>query len=598
MPGKDLTRDEFRKGLTAALAQASLEAKTERAALESKQLVEEGTFATDWMSKNNILKPPYAPEKLFAIVENSSILPQCIDAMVLNADGFGHQFFYTGDIEHEKDEVVIAERKGLEGYFKKVNETESFTTVRKTTRRDTETTGNGYIEIIRTIGGDIGLIYNSDCKIMRLQKKQKKPHPIKVEIVRNGKSTTVTVNKRFRRFVMITSRTGMKKYRWFKEYGDPRAMNADTGKYKGEGGYKPTNPATEIMHFKIGNGVYGIPRWSGNIPTTLGMHSADFVNFDLFENQVVPPLAIMVGGGKLTSESIEDVKSILIQKKGVENFNKVIILEAQAEGYVGVGTTTRLDLKELSFARKEDAMFTNYTDKGEHRVRGSFRLPPLYLGRADTYSKSTADSSKMVAEEQVFVPERESFDEIVNNTIMVELGSEYHSYRSKGPRLVSGEQLIEGFKEFGKLGIFTINEGIRLANRTLGLDITTYTTTWADYPVAIVLELVKLGMLTDIDEISEVSGNVAGLLEGVEDPASLAKAYAAFRTLHTKLKDMVADRERDEKLLLEGDKPSPFPKGEEEETTTVKEEGFVPSTSSKGDDDETDSKGEKEDEDE
>jgi len=546
-----------RKQLSTALSIAAKEAKAERAALESKQLVEEGSFTVDWMNKNEILIPPYSPIKLSTVVENSSILGQCVDAMVLNTDGFGIQFFYTGDIKDEKSKEVLAERKMLESFFKKVNEKESFTTVRKLMRKDLETTGNGYIEIIRTLSKEIGLIYHADCKNIRLQKKQKKPTNIQVKVLRKGKMATVTVGKRFRKFVMITS-TSMKSYRWFKEYGDSREMNADSGKYKEETGYKAGNPATELLHFKIGNAPYGIPRWSGNIPNAMGMHSADFVNYDLFENQVVPPLAIMVSGGKLTNEAVEDVKSILIQKKGVENFNKVLVLEAQSDGDIGDKSAIKIDVKELSFARKEDAMFVKYIDGGEHRIRGSFRLPPLYLGRADSYSKSTADSSKMVAEEQVFVPERQSFDEVIDNTIMEELGAAYHSFRSKGPRLITGEQIIEGFKEFGKLGVFTINEGIRVANRSLGLDITTYDKSWAEYPVAIVLELAKMGMLKDIEEISDAASTVTDVLGDVDNPADLAKAYKSFRLLHTQLKEAAEKRSKEEEDSSSGAAPSPF----------------------------------------
>lgn len=540
-----MANESARKLLTAEITHEALFSKAVKDGLESKQLTEEGTFSSSWMKEQSILKPPYDPVTLYTIVENSSILPQCIDAMALNTDGFGINFFYTGDIADERSREVLLEKLMLEQFFKKVNEKESFTTVRKAMRSDLETTGNGYLEIIRTNNGAIGLIYQADSRYIRLQKKQKDSHPIKVKMVRGGREAILTVNKRFRKYVMITS-TARNDYRWFKEYGDPRVMSAKTGYYEDEDGYKPGDDATEIIHFKIGTDTYGVPRWSGNSMNAMGLHSADYVNYDLFENQVVPPLAIMVSGGKLTSESLEDVKSILLQKRGVENFHKVLVLEAQSEGDIGQNTAIKIEIKEMSTARKEDSMFVKYIDGGEHRIRGSFRLPPLYLGRADSYSKSTADSSKMVAEEQVFVPERELFDEMMNLTIMEELNVKYHDFKSKGPRLITGEQIIEGFKEFGKLGVFTINEGIRVANRTLGLDITTYTQKWADYPVAIVLELVKLGMLADIDEISEASQTVSGLLEGIDSPEDAMKAYSAFRVLHKKLKEHADKRSKEE----------------------------------------------------
>ena len=166
-------------------------------------------------------------------------------------------------------------------------------------------------------------------------------------------------------------------------------MDSATGFYEGEEGYpKEPSLASELIHLKIGTDTYGTPRWVGNILNAMGMHASDYVNWDLFENQVVPPLVIMVSGGTLTSESVEDIKQILLQKKGVANFNKTLILEAQGEGGTNERNAVKIEMKELSAARKEDAMFVEYVDKGERRIRGAFRLPPLYLGQAETYSKS------------------------------------------------------------------------------------------------------------------------------------------------------------------------------------------------------------------
>lgn len=537
-----------RETLYDAMVQMGAVKKAEKDALSSKQLVEEGTFGDSFIQKNQLLKPPFDPVRLFRIVENSSILPQCIDAMVLNTDGFGHQFFYVGEEEKEDAPEVLAERDSLTSFFKKVNELESFTTVRKSMRKDLESTGNGYFEIIRTNKGSIGVIYQADCRYIRLQKKQTEEVEILVNMFRDGKWQKIKVKKRFRRFCMVTSRS-QKKYRWFKEYGDPRKMNADTGKYEGETGYTTGNPATEILHFKIGNDAYGVPRWVGNILTALGIHSADFVNYDLFENQVVPPLAIMVSGGKLTTEAVNDIKNILIQKKGVEGFNKVLILEAMSDGDISDKTAVKIEMKELSSARKEDSMFNKYTDSGEHRIRGSFRLPPLYLGRADSYSKSTADSSKMVAEEQVFVPERTLFDEVVNLTFMEELGAQYHEFKSKGPRLITGEQIIDGFTAFAKSGVFTINEGIRLANRTLGLDITLYKEPWANFPIAIVVELARMGMLSGMEEISNAASSVESILNDPnleDDPEQAMKAYRILTSMHRKISEYAEKRIKQE----------------------------------------------------
>jgi hypothetical protein len=55
-------------------------------------------------------------------------------------------------------------------------------------------------------------------------------------------------------------------------------------------------------------------------------------------------------------------------------------------------------------------------------VRRSFRLPPIFIGAADDYNFASAVASYTVAEAQVFRPERDEFDEIINVKLMSALG--------------------------------------------------------------------------------------------------------------------------------------------------------------------------------
>ncbi len=57
----------------------------------------------------------------------------------------------------------------------------------------------------------------------------------------------------------------------FKEYGDPRKMDMRTGEYVNTLAEK--YQANEAIHLKIGSGVYGVPRWIGNIVNLYGAKS-------------------------------------------------------------------------------------------------------------------------------------------------------------------------------------------------------------------------------------------------------------------------------------------------------------------------------------
>jgi PBSX family phage portal protein len=583
---------------------AAKEAQDERQFLTagimgSRQEVKETPFTKDLLNRHNLLTPPYDPDRMYTVCESSGILPQCVDAMIQNIDGFGYEFKYAGPSDKENDTEVTDEKDNLGFFFDRVNEKESFRTLRIALRRDIETTGNGYVEIIRFKGGTIGTMYHMDARLVRLQAKQDQAEQFTVRMWRNGKERPIPIMRRFRKYAMMMAPKATKKLKWFKEFGDPRRMCAISGMYESDlekEDKEILEEASEVLHFKIGHGTYGVPRWSGQVLNALGMNSADYVNWDLFENQVVPPLVIMVSGGTLTTESIRDIKKILIQKRGVENFNKTLILESQSEGNVTDKSNVKIELKELSVARKEDAMFVQYTDKGEHRVRSSFRLPPLYAGRADTYSKSTADSSKMIAEEQVFVPERSTFDEIINLTVMPYITNKpnrYWLYSSKGPRLITGIEVIEGFKEFSRAGIITINEGIRIANRMLNMDITKYDQPWANYPIPIVIEMARMGVLKDIEEISDIASELGDYISDRRNPTpadgstaddevpedeEMAKIYSQLIRMRTALRQISDKKKRraeeadeltgysfgeDDPKKIEHKEPEPEPKTED-----------------------------------
>jgi len=496
-----LSRKDIRAAFSSLIVSKEDKEQVLGKALGTRQVSEDLDSEFVFKGNHDLVKHPYDPSKLYHVYEESSILPQCVDAMVKNIDGFGHDLAYKGQAGKESSPAVLKEKKNFEASLSKANEKESFVTIRKEMRTDLEVTGNGYFEIIRDRVGKISLMYHADARYIYAQRIQTKRIETTALLFRNGKERPVKIQRRFRKYLMIIS-ASKKTIRWFKEFGDPREMCSITGgyvidmnkeekaKYE-EGGEQ----ASEIYHFKIGNGTYGMPRWIGNALTVKGMRSADFVNWDLFENQVVPPLMILVSGGKLTSESVQDLQNIFMKKRGMENFNKLLLIEAESDGTISDKSQVKIDMKEMSTARKEDAMFTTYTEKGDHRVRGSFRLAPLYVGRSDSYSKSTADSSKMVSEEQVFVPERQLFDEIANNELFAPFKLKYWSFKSKGPRLVSGQDVVKGFESFGKQGVFTINDGIRLANTLLGTDLAVYPQAWANLPIPIVLELAKTGAL-------------------------------------------------------------------------------------------------------
>ena len=475
----------------------------------SSQPNDESLFLTAEDYKQfSLIAPPYPPEKMYRIVESSSMLGTCIESYVQNIDGYGHEFSYLGDKQEEESEEVASEREALKGFFEQVNEDQSMTDLRKALRRDYEITGNAYIEVVRYRDESISTIYRADSKYMHLQAKQKDAYPIKVPLKRNGRIRNTTVYKYFRRFAMVIAPyqtgTGSTKLRWFKEFGDPRRMDAKTGKYENElgKGEKIEEEANEIIHWKQGNDTYGVPRWAGMASVVLGINNADYVNYDLFNSNAIPALAVLVSGGQLTAESVDDLAEVLAGGKGVENWHRVAILETTGENAENIGdkpTSSSVDFKELN--KPSDSEFNTYIDQSEKRIRSKFRLPPLMTGSTEEYSRASAESSKLIAEEQVFTPERDSFDEMINFRLMPALGTTYFKFVTTGPKMMDSDEQIDALGKLSRAGALSINDEVRIANRVLDLDMAPYNEDWAKIPVPILLEMVKNGQISEINGV-------------------------------------------------------------------------------------------------
>lgn len=504
------------------------------------------TFTTEVYEAHQLMSPPYLFSRLYLIYEQSDVLQECIDAMCENVDGFGYQLQFLGNdsIEQETAEVKSQYEKAS-NFFDLANDAESWMTIRKKMRKDFEVLGNGGFEVIRNRRSEIAMVYHIPFKTIRLTRilESDTPIKVKVKIKRKGKDVEVVVKKYFRRFAQVKL-TG-EKIRWFKSFGDPRIMNALTGEFVSDangnllkGKKYPKIPASEIIHFKndFGGAAYGIPRWIGAVLDIIGRRNAQYVNYDLFNNQGIPPMIIMVSGGTLTDESILELENLVRGMRGASEWNKVALLESNPES-VGLEEkgSAKIELKNMAEYRKDDQMFDRYLKNTEKVIRHAYRLPPLYVGASEAFTHSTSKNARLVAEEQVFIPERKTIDEFINIQIVKkELNITMWSYKTNGPTIVGSEEISKGVETFSKAGGFTINHAIEMANEAFGLQMSKFSEVWANYPVPIVLKLVELGRLNELDTIQSKVVNDANTAQSNLEKADKATKKIIDSEIFTK----------------------------------------------------------------
>jgi PBSX family phage portal protein len=398
----------------------------------------------------DVIPAPYNPLALVAIEEESNILRECVDAMVVNIGGFGHLFRprkLPPKLIANLKGAILDEKIELETWLESLCPELSFTEMRKRMRRDLELTGNGYFEIIKTPQGEVVEIKHIPAHRMRITKLDDEYTSYDSTFIdpkAQYKLKTRIRRKRFRKFVQVDN--SGRPIVWFKEYGDPRDISCTTGKEEKD--LPSVEYATELIHFKIYSprSVYGIPRWISRFVVIKGSRRSEEVNFFTLANNHVPTMFIMVEDGSLSPGSIERLQEVLdTQVSSDPNYSKVIILESehgQDETFPTQVKGSRITIKEAGDSQKQDQMFQEYDKNNQNKVRQSFRLPPLFVGRSDDYTKATAQESRRVADEQVFAPERPTVDEPMTRLMMDE-GFRFHVFKSRTPNITDNEVLAK-----------------------------------------------------------------------------------------------------------------------------------------------------------
>ena len=474
-------------------------------------------------SQYGAIPPPYDPRALLNRVEQSTLLRPCLDAMATCVAGFGYRLECTLDPDApefreraaealdqqamaggDKDgaprldtdaEVstlparIRAERARLEAFFEFVCAESSFVDLRVRSEFDEESTGSAYWEVVRSFDGkpcQFVYVPSDSMRLMRVE-----PRHIEVEERRRASPigyVSRKVRRRFRRFVQVLYGAFQA---YFKEFGDERVMSARTGHYYAgidelaeiEPG---AAPATEIAHFRLPfpTTAYGVPRWIGALPSVLGARAADEVNYDYWDNNAVPPLAVLVSGGALAAGAADRVTNYVRDNlKGRHNHHKILVLEAEGAGGAltggGAGNRVRIEIRELN--QQKDGVFLEYRRECAKDVGQQFRIPPILRGDSSDYNRATAEAALAYAEQQVFQHKRATFDYWVNRFLMPALDARYHRFVSNSPVATDSAGVSEALQKLGDY--IAVNEGRKIAKDVFKeADLPQLDEPWANVP--------------------------------------------------------------------------------------------------------------------
>ena len=445
-------------------------------------------------NSTTLLSPPYDKSLLRALMEYSTILSQCNEAYKQNIAGFGISPKYiedettTGESTQKK-----AEWDRMNELLNSLNDEMPLKEVIETAILHREETGEAYIEVLRNLRGEVVGIENID------------PVPMLVT-----KKLVGADGKKYRRYCY---RDGVNEV-WYKALGDPTSLNLDGSINEGT---TDKGTATEVLHLKIGDGAYGVPRWIGVLLDLLGDREAGELNYSYFMEGRHTPLALITNNAQLTPETEQKLKEYAQGGKAARHKILWLGLESDVpedmdplEAAKKKGTA---ELVKMADVLQSDALFLEYSDKVREKVLSKYRLPPVYIGLSSDYNRATVETAKELTEEQVFQPERLALAWRLNR-LFKDYGFKHVEVTLEAPKIENPDDTAKILSLLIAGNAVAPNDLRDLAGRVLGKDLEAFRDESYNVPTAPVPNAEPIAKAYGDHELGELAGEIRRLVHG------------------------------------------------------------------------------------
>jgi PBSX family phage portal protein len=335
----------------------------------------------------DVITPPWNLYELANFYDTSFANHAAIDAKVENIVGLGYDFDISRrtmlKLESSDDAAAVERarvrieraRIELRDWMESLNKDESFTNVMTKFYTDVQATGNGYLEIGRTINGEIGYVGHIPATTMRVRR------------LRDG-------------YVQIIGQ----KVVYFRNFGakNPNPITGDP---------RPN----EILHYKEYsplNTFYGVPDIISAITALQGDQLASQYNIDYFGNKGVPRYIVTLKGAKLSSEAEDKLFRFLQTSLKGQNHRTLYI------PLPGDSDTNKVEFKmEAVENGVQEASFNEYRLRNRDEILVAHQVPLSKIGGSDTSSIASALAQDRTFKEQVARPAQKNLEKMINKII-------------------------------------------------------------------------------------------------------------------------------------------------------------------------------------
>jgi PBSX family phage portal protein len=353
----------------------------------SKQLIPDMDIATAY-GLFDVIIPPYNLDELASFYETNFANHAAVNAKVSNTVGLGYHLESSSNLMEKLEEAendtqrIRAQRKAdrakaqVMEWLESLNDEDTITHVLEKAFTDYEATGNGYIEIGRTVTGDIGYVGHIPATTIRVRR------------LRDGYIQIVNQRTVF--------------FRNFQQTTTPNNITTDP---------RP-NELIHIKKYTPRNSYYGVPDILSAATALVGDTLAGKYNIDYFENKAVPRYIVTLKGAKLSSDSEDKLFRFL--QSGLKGQNHRTL-------YIPLPGDTGDNKVEFKMEPIENGVqegsFDRYRKANKDDILMAHQTPISKVGGGQGMSIAAALASDRTFKEQVARPAQRSLEKVFNKIV-------------------------------------------------------------------------------------------------------------------------------------------------------------------------------------
>jgi hypothetical protein len=268
------------------------------------------------------------------------------------------------------------------------------------------------------------------------------------------------------------------------------------------------------------------PRWVGALLRVLGSREADETNYYYLKNKTMSGGILFVFGGRVPQGVKDRLEARLLNEmQGSRNTGRIMVVEAQPSATPPGERSLMpsMSFQSLRDANHTDALFSKYDAEAADAIGATFRQSPLLRGRTPSdLNRATAEAALHFTEQQVYQPEREAWDWLINRYILPEIGVELLRFRSNSPPARSPQEVADLVKAVAPFGGLLPSEIRALTADVLNTPMEQVDAPWVNWPMPMTLAGMPSPDSTDAppEALAEVTADMAKMQARVAAIAS------------------------------------------------------------------------------